>query len=212
METSSVALPLCFSYTSFLLVKSKVIYMKQILFLWIFPQMFSSCARYFLCFWRQIFFMGADLEVLIFVAWQVKIAVDVPQYGTHTELHSGGVYLLSSLNEDRTCLDFEFYSSKYQWLCLLSNFSFLLSPNLTFFPLRGLISVFISVWAGFPQWHFSKALVFVQLVLSLQVFLSKGENIDMLGYLFSVLLPLFQRLQAGQKLCIFSGEGNSGQV
>lgn len=153
--------------------------------------------------------MGADLEILTFVAWQVKIAVDIPQYGTHTELNSGGVCLLSILNDDKTCLDFEFYSSKHQWLCLLSNFSFLSFPNLTFFPLRGLISVFISVWAGFPQWHFTKTLVFVQVVLLLQVFLSKGENINMLGYLLSVLLPVFQRLQAGQKQCIFSEEGNS---
>lgn len=89
--------------------------------------------------------------------------------------------------------------------------AFLSSPNLTFFPLRGLISVFLSVWAGFPKWYFRKALVFVQLVLLLQVFQSEGENINMLDYLLSVLLPLFQSLQTRQKLYIFSGEGNSGQ-
>lgn len=75
--------------------------------------------------------------------------------------------------------------------------TFLSSPNLTFFPLRGLIWVFISVWTGFPQSHFSKALVFVQLLLLLQVLLSKGACcVNMLCYLLSVLLPLFQSLQA----------------
>lgn len=152
LETSSAALPHCFSYISLLLMKSKVIYTKEILFLGFFSQLFSfSCARYFLCFRCQTFSWEKIQKFSPLLSDRLKQPFMSSSIVPMQNYILGVFYFLSSLNEDKHHLDFAFYCRSYQWLCLLSSFSFLSSLNLTFFPVRDLISVFISVWAGFPQ-------------------------------------------------------------
>lgn len=129
LEISFVALPHFFTYTSFLLVKSRVIYLKQILFLWIFfPAVFLLLCKILSLLLTSYFFLGPIKKFSPLLPERLKSQLMSPSMVPHPypELYPEGVYLLSSLNENKIHHDFEFYSRKYQWLCLLSSFSFLL--------------------------------------------------------------------------------------